>query len=154
MTTRQPKPFTEAQERRGDRFIKFMSSVNTGLYRRTGGRLGGRLAGAPVCLLTTLGRRSGEPRTMPLLYLRDGADIVLVASKGGFSRHPQWYLNLLANPEVTVQIKRHRMEMTAVVADETRKAALWPRLVEMYRQYDDYQARTDREIPVVICTPR
>ena len=154
MTTRQPKPFTEAQERRGDRFIKFMSSVNTGLYRRTGGRLGGRLAGAPVCLLTTIGRKSGEPRTMPLLYLSDGADIVLVASKGGFSRHPQWYLNLLANPEVTVQIKRRRMDMRAEVADESRKAELWPRLVEMYRQYDDYQARTDREIPVVICTPR
>jgi len=154
MSTRQPKPFTPEQERRGDLFIKLMSKANTGLYRRSGGRVGAKFGGAPVCLLTTTGRTSGVPRTMPLLYLRDGADVVIVASKGGFSQHPQWYLNLLADPEVTIEIKRERLAMTARVATADEKAALWPRLVAMYQSYDDYQERTDRDIPVVICSPR
>lgn len=155
MSTRKPTPFTPEQERRGDRFIKLMSAINTGLYRRTGGRVGAKFpGGAPVCLLTTTGRTSGEPRTMPLLYLRDGDDVVVVASKGGFSTHPQWYLNLLADPAVTVEIKRERIPMVARVADAAEKTALWPRLVAMYPSYDDYQARTDRDIPVVICSPR
>ena len=154
MSTRQPKPFTPEQERRGDLFIKLMSKANTGIYRRTGGRLGAKFGGAPVCLLTTTGRTSGEPRTMPLLYLRDGDDVVVVASKGGFSEHPQWYRNLLVHPEVTVEIGRERLPMTARVADDAEKAALWPRLVAMYQSYDQYQQRTDRDIPVVICSPR
>ncbi|MFN8051741.1 MAG: nitroreductase family deazaflavin-dependent oxidoreductase [Acidimicrobiales bacterium] len=154
MSTRQPKPFTPEQERRGDLFIKLMSKANTGLYRRSGGRIGAKFkGGAPVCLLTTIGRKSGEPRTMPLLYLRDGSDIVIVASKGGFSSHPQWYLNLLANPEVTIEIGRQKTPMTARVADEATKAALWPRLVAMYADYEQYQQRTERDIPVVICSP-
>ena len=153
MSTRQPKPYTPEQERRGDRFIKLMSSVNAGMYRRSGGRFGGRFGGAPVCLLTTTGRRSGEPRTVPLLYLRDGEDVVVVASKGGYSAHPQWYINLLADPRVTVQIERRATPMVARVATADHKAALWPRLVAMYSSYDTYQARTDRDIPVVICSP-
>lgn len=154
MSTRQPKPFTPEQERRGDLFIKLMSRANTGIYRRTGGRVGGRFpGGAPVCLLTTTGRTSGEPRTMPLLYLQDGPDVVIVASKGGFSRHPQWYMNLLADPAVTVQVGRERTAMTARVADPAEKAALWPRLVAMYEGYVEYQQRTARDIPVVICSP-
>ena len=154
MSTRQPKPFTPEQERRGDLFIKLMSKANTGIYRRTGGRLGAKFGGAPVCLLTTTGRTSGEPRTMPLLYLRDGDDVVVVASKGGFSEHPQWYRNLLVHPEVTVEIGRERLPMTARVADDAEKAALWPRLVAMYQSYDQYQQRTDRDIPVVNSSPR
>lgn len=154
MSTRQPKPFTAEQERRGDRFIKLMSSANTGIYRRTGGRIGGRFkGGAPVCLLTTTGRRSGEPRTMPLLYLRDGDDIVIVASKGGFSTNPHWYHNLVAHPEVTIEIGRDRRQMLSRVATVDEKAELWPRLVAMYSDYADYQKRTERNIPVVICSP-
>lgn len=153
MSTRQPKPFTPEQERRGDLFIKLMSKANTGMYRRSGGRLGSKFGGAPVCLLTTTGRTSGEPRTMPLLYLRDGDDIVVVASKGGFSAHPQWYLNLLADPAVTIEIGRDRRKMTARVADADERAALWPKLVGMYSAYDEYQQRTEREIPVVVCSP-
>ena len=154
MSPSQPKPFTPQQERRGDRFIKSMSSANTSVYRRSGGRVGGRFkGGAPVCLLTTIGRKSGEPRTMPLLYLSDGADVVIVASKGGFSSHPQWYHNLVANPEVTIEIGRSSTPMVARVASDGEKAALWPRLVAMYADYEDYQARTEREIPVIICSP-
>lgn len=155
MSTRKPTPFTPEQERRGNAFIKLMSRFNTGLYRRTGGRVGAKFpGGAPVCLLTTTGRKSGEPRTMPLLYLRRGDDVVVVASKGGFPNHPQWYLNLLADPEVTIEIKRERLPMVARVADADEKAEIWPELVAMYSSFDTYQARTERDIPVVICSPR
>jgi deazaflavin-dependent oxidoreductase (nitroreductase family) len=148
-----PKPFTPAQERRGNVFIKLMSKLNTVLYRASGGRVGGRFKGAPVCLLTTIGRKSGEPRTMPLLYLQQGDDVVIVASKGGFSTSPQWYFNLLANPDVTIEIKGRKSEMTARVAETAERAALWPKLVAMYSDYDEYRQRTEREIPVVICSP-
>lgn len=154
MSTRKPRPYTPEQERRGDHVIRLMSKLNTGLYRRTGGRVGGTFGGAPVCLLTTTGRSTGQPRTVPLLYLDDGDDVVIVASKGGYSQHPQWYRNLVAQPDVDIEIGGRRRPMRARVADVAEKDALWPRLVAMYRSYDSYQARTDREIPVVICSPR
>lgn len=154
MSARQPKPYTPAQERRGEKFIRFMSKANTAVFRRTGGRVGARFpGGAPVCLVTTTGRRSGEPRTVPLLYLRRGDDVVIVASKGGWSSHPAWFHNVVADPNVTVQIGRRTRSMVARVADAEEKAELWPALVEMYGAYDDYQARTERDIPVVICSP-
>ena len=105
-------------------------------------------------LLTTIGRKSGEPRTVPVLYLRDGENVVVVASQAGLTHHPVWYLNLEANPDVTIEIARQKQEMRARRASDEEKAALWPRLVEMYRDFDDYQARTDRNIPVVILSPR
>ncbi|MEN0138239.1 MAG: nitroreductase family deazaflavin-dependent oxidoreductase [Rhodococcus sp. (in: high G+C Gram-positive bacteria)] len=142
-------------------FIKWMSKVNVVLYRRTGGRLGSKWRvgsafprGLPVCLLTTTGRKSGEPRISPLLFLEDGDRIILVASQGGLPKHPMWYLNLRANPQVTVQVKSRVRPMTAEVADPGERARLWPRLVDMYADFDNYQAWTDRTIPVVVCTPR
>lgn len=131
-----------------------MSRANVWAYRLSGGWLGGRfLGGAPVLLLTTVGRRSGQPRTAPLLYLSEGDDLVVVASKGGMSHHPLWYRNLEANPRVEVEIGNQRRTMVARPATATEKAALWPRLVAMYRDYDAYQARTERDIPVVILSP-
>nr|WP_271210564.1 nitroreductase family deazaflavin-dependent oxidoreductase [Rhodococcus wratislaviensis]GLK35945.1 hypothetical protein GCM10017611_28020 [Rhodococcus wratislaviensis] len=142
-------------------FIKWMSKINVVLYRRTGGRLGSKWRvgsafprGLPVCLLTTTGRKSGEARISPLLFLEDGDRIILVASQGGLPKHPMWYLNLRANPEVTVQVKSRVRPMTAHVADPEERARLWPRLVAMYPDFDNYQAWTDRTIPVVVCTPR
>ncbi|MDI9938090.1 nitroreductase family deazaflavin-dependent oxidoreductase [Rhodococcus opacus] len=142
-------------------FIKWMSKINVVLYRRTGGRLGSKWRvgsafprGLPVCLLTTTGRKSGEPRISPLLFLEDGDRIILVASQGGLPKHPMWYLNLRANPEVTVQVKSRVRPMTAHVADPEERARLWPRLVDMYPDFDNYQAWTDRTIPVVVCAPR
>ncbi|OUS90726.1 nitroreductase family deazaflavin-dependent oxidoreductase [Rhodococcus sp. NCIMB 12038] len=142
-------------------FIKWMSKVNVVLYRRTGGRLGSKWRvgsafprGLPVCLLTTTGRKSGEPRISPLLFLEDGDRIILVASQGGLPKHPMWYLNLRANPQVTVQVKSRVRPMTAQVADPDERARLWPRLVDMYADFDNYQAWTERTIPVVVCTPR
>jgi deazaflavin-dependent oxidoreductase (nitroreductase family) len=135
--------------------IKWMSRANTFLYKKTDGRIGGKfLQGAPVALLTTTGRKTGEPRVSPLLYLREGNRVVLVASKGGSASNPLWYLNLKANPNVTVQIKDEVLNLTARDATETERAQYWPRLVQMYSSFDDYQSWTDRVIPVVICDPR
>ena len=154
-TSRRLPPFTPFQERVANPFIKAMSIANIWVYRLSGGRIGGRfLRGAPVLLLTTVGRKSGQPRTAPLLYLEDGENLVIVASKGGMSHHPVWYLNVEANPDVEVEIGAQRRKMRARRASDDEKAKLWPRLIAMYRDYDDYQARTDRNIPVVLLSPR
>ena len=149
------KPYTPTQERVGNVVIRAMSWLNVLAYRASGGRLGGRfLGGAPVLLLTTTGRRSGQPRTAPVLYLADGEKLVVVASKGGFSHHPSWFGNLEAHPQVEVQLGSRQRPMSARRASAEEKVALWPRLVAMYPDFADYQARTDREIPVVILEPR
>lgn len=154
MTRRLPS-YTPLQERLASPLIRAASAANTWVYRLSGGRIGGRFRqGAPVLLLTTTGRKSGRPRTAPLLYLEDGENLVVVASKGGMSQHPVWYLNLEANPDVEVEIATSRRRLRARRASDEEKAKLWPRLVAMYRDYDDYQARTDRSIPVVILGPR
>jgi deazaflavin-dependent oxidoreductase (nitroreductase family) len=148
------KPFNERQVKVGNAVMKVMAPLNTWIYRTSRGRLGARFpGGAPICIVTTTGRRSGRPRTVPLLYMRDGDDIIVVASKGGMPQHPDWYLNVAANPEVEIEIGDHSEPYVARTADAEERASLWPRLVEVYSSYDDYQARTDREIPVVICSP-
>lgn len=123
--------------------------VNT-LYRASGGKLGGRMQGAPVLLLTTTGKRSGKKRTTPLLYLEDGGALAIVASKGGAPAHPAWFHNLRANPEVEVEVGRRRETRRARVASAEERERLWPRLVELYGSYASYQEKTTREIPVVL----
>ena len=154
MTDRKLPPWTPGQERIANVAIRIMSVLNIWVYRASGGKIGGRFArGAPVCLLTSIGRKSGEPRTAPLLYLADGANVVIVASKGGMAKSPLWYGNLVANPACTVEIGREKRSMRARTASAAEKQALWPRLVAIYPDYDDYQARTERDIPVVILEP-
>jgi deazaflavin-dependent oxidoreductase (nitroreductase family) len=154
MTDRQPAPFTPTQERVGNVVVRVMSAVNTWVFRTSGGRLGNRfLRGAPVLLLTTVGARTAQRRTTPLIYLADGDDVVLVASKGGMSQHPAWYHNLMKNPDARVQIGDAERGMVARRASDAEKAALWPRLLEVYPDYADYQARTQRDIPVMILSP-
>jgi F420H(2)-dependent quinone reductase len=137
-----------------DVFIKWTSKINTFMYRRSGGEgLGSSIQGIPVALLTTLGRKSGEPRITPLYFHRDGDAVVVAASKGGSDRHPMWYLNLKANPKVQVQIKKEVLDLTARDATDAERAKYWPKLVEMYPTYEDYQSWTDRKIPLVICEP-
>jgi deazaflavin-dependent oxidoreductase (nitroreductase family) len=143
------------------RVIKLMSSANVRLYRLTGGRLGGSWrVGAgwrqpvPICLVEHRGRRTGKLRTTPLVYLREGSDVVVVASQAGRPQHPLWYRNLQADPDVTVQVRRERMPMRARTADAAERARLWPQLVALYADYDSYQSWTDREIPVVVLEPR
>ncbi len=152
--TRLP-PWTPTQERLATVVIRLMTVLNVWAYRLTGGRLGGTfLRGAPVCLVTTVGKRSGAQRTVALLYLADGDDVVVVASKGGMAHSPAWYHNMMATPDVEVEVGSTRRPMHARRASESERAALWPRLVAMYPDYDDYQARTTRVIPVVFLSPR
>lgn len=129
------------------------TKLHTFVYRATGGKLGGRIVGAPMLLLTTTGRKSGKKRTSPLLYLEDGQDLVLVASNGGAPVHPAWWYNLRASPEATVEIGRRKLQVRAEKASLKEKERLWPRLVSMYPGYETYRHRTDREIPVVILRP-
>ncbi len=149
------KPYTATEVAIANPIIRVMSRLNTWAYRLTGGRLGGTfLRGAPVMLLTVVGRKSGRQLTVPLLYLQDGEHVVTVASKGGMDQHPLWYLNLVANPEVDVQIGTAVRPMRAHTADDAERATYWPKLVAMYRDFADYQARTARKIPIVVLTPR
>ena len=134
--------------------IKWMSRGQTALYKVSKGRIAGSfLEGAPVALVTTIGRKSGEPRVVPLLFLREGNRVVLVASQAGSDKHPLWYLNLKANPAVKVQIKGEVLSLTARDATEQERAEYWPKLTAFYKGFDDYQSWTDRVIPVVICDP-
>ncbi len=152
---KQPRPFSAKEERYAKPIVKWMSHANTWLYRISGGRLGGTwLRGAPVMLLTSIGRKSKELRTTPLLYLRDGGDIIIVGSQGGMSTNPLWVANLDANPECEVEIGSFRTSMRARRVSDEEKARLWPRLTAMYRDFDDYQARTTRNIPVLRLSPR
>jgi deazaflavin-dependent oxidoreductase (nitroreductase family) len=137
-----------------DFVIKWASRLNTWMYRRNGGQgIGGTFQNIPVALLTTTGRKTGEPRISPLYFLRDGDRVIVAASKGGAAKHPMWYLNLKANPKVGVQIKKEVLGLTARDATDEERARYWPQLVDMYPSYDDYQSWTDRTIPIVICDP-
>jgi deazaflavin-dependent oxidoreductase (nitroreductase family) len=133
---------------------KRVTALNNVLYRASGGRLFGSFDGNPVVLLHHVGRRSGEPRVTPLLYLPDGEDVVVVGSMGGTPKDPAWVHNLRASPEVEIELGRERRAVRARVAGAEERARLWPRLVEHYPAFAAYQARTEREIPVVILAPR
>ena len=134
--------------------IKWMSKANTWIYRKTDGRLGGKfLKGAPVALLTTTGRKTGEPRVSPLLFWRDGDRIVLIASLLFVVVGAAKKVNLKANPKVSVQIRDEVLHLTARDATDAERAEYWPKMAAMYSSFDDYQSWTDRVIPVVICDP-
>ena len=135
------------------KLVKTFVDLNVRVYRLTGGRLGGKVKGAPVLLLDHLGRKTGRARTTPVLYLRDGADLVIVGSRGGSDAMPAWFLNLMSSPSTTVQVGSERRAVVARQATPEEKQRLWPRLVEMYDEYAVYQQRTKREIPVVILSP-
>jgi deazaflavin-dependent oxidoreductase (nitroreductase family) len=133
--------------------LKLGSGAHAGVYRATGGKLFGRMGKSPILLLNTVGRKTGRKRTTPLLYVMDGEDFVIIASKGGAATHPAWYLNLRANPDATVEIGDRELQVVAGVADPEEKARLWEKMVEMYPTYDDYQRKTEREIPLLVLRP-
>ena len=131
------------------------TKVNTFLFRLTKGRIGGRMVGgqlgkAKILLLHHVGRKSGQERVSPLIYLDDGDRLAIVASKGGVDKHPAWYHNLTANPETLVELPREKRKVRAHTASEEERAELWPRLVEIYPPYEEYQTFTERKIPVVV----
>jgi deazaflavin-dependent oxidoreductase (nitroreductase family) len=123
------------------------------VYRATGGRVVGSAAGMPVLLLTTTGRRSGKERTTPLTFLRDGGDLVLIASFGGSDVPPGWWCNLCDDPRAAVTIGRRRIAVTGREATATERERLWPTITSTYAGYARYQERTARQIPVVLLTP-
>jgi F420H(2)-dependent quinone reductase len=124
------------------------------LYRRSGGRIGGRMFGVPVLLLSTTGRRSGRPWTVPLMYSADGDGWVLIASNGGSPRHPAWWHNLRAAPEASVQIGRDVHPVTAAEVTGAERDRLWRVMADQYSGYDQYAKKTTRTIPVVRLHPR
>jgi F420H(2)-dependent quinone reductase len=136
-----------------DTFMKWMARTNTWIYQRSNGKLGGVFQKSPVALLTTIGRKTGQLRVSPLLYLREGERVILGASSGGRDKHPLWYLNLKADPKVSVQIKDEVLPLRARDATADERKEYWPKLVAMYPTFDDYQSFTDRTIPIVICDP-
>jgi deazaflavin-dependent oxidoreductase (nitroreductase family) len=134
--------------------IKWMSKAQTWIFKKSGGKIGNKfLKGTEVGILTTIGRKSGEPRDSPLLFLQEGQRILLVASQGGRATNPMWYLNLAANPRVTFQTKAGRYELIARDANDAEREQYWPKLDAMYPDFVNYRSYTDRKIPIVICDP-
>jgi deazaflavin-dependent oxidoreductase (nitroreductase family) len=134
--------------------FRILGGLHTKLYRLTGGKVGGKLVKAPVLLLTTTGRKSGQPRTSPLLYARAGNNgYMVIASKGGADQHPLWYLNLQANPLAEVTIGRRTQQVRARDAQGEERERLWRSLADVYSGYDNYAQKTSREIPVVVLEP-
>lgn len=145
-----------------NKILKAVSTAQVGVFKLTKGRIGSKFrVGAgftkpvPTLLLEHTGRKSGKVFTVPVLFLTDGANLVVAASKGGRPENPQWVANLKANPDTHVYLRGERARpVRARVATPEERAALWPRLVDMFADYDKYQAATDREIPVIILEPR
>jgi F420H(2)-dependent quinone reductase len=133
--------------------LRWAGKLNTPVYRLTRGRLLARVGRAPVLLLTTTGRRSGQSRTAPLVYLADGERMVVIGSNAGNAKTPAWALNLKANPEAEVEIGRARQAVRARVAEGAEREQLWHRCNEQYAGFDDYAERTDREIAVFVLEP-
>ena len=132
---------------------KAISGAHVALYRATGGRIGGRFRGGPVLLLTVTGRRTGRKRTTPLLYIQDGANLVIAASNGGMDWDPAWWLNLQANPVAEVQVGPRVYPVRAERAHAAERARLWPLMNRMFSGYDNYQRRVSREIALVQLRP-
>ncbi len=141
--------------------IKWMSRFNTWAFKATGGRIGSKWRGGsnrfsappPVGILTTVGRKTGEPRESPLLYLREGNRVILVASQGGRATNPMWYLNIRSNPRVSFRIKNEVLQLIARDATDDEREQYWPRLDGMYPDFANYRSYTDRKIPILICDP-
>jgi F420H(2)-dependent quinone reductase len=133
---------------------RFMGGHAT-VYRATNGRVGYRVPGLPqMLLLDHIGAKSGKRRTTPLVFGRDGEDVILVASKGGYPKNPAWFHNLKANPDTTIQIGSRRMNMHARVAEPQERERLWSLMVGVYSGYEGYRRRTEREIPLIVLEPR
>ena len=132
-------------------FLVVVSRIHVALFRLTRGLVGSRMGKSmPVLLLTTTGRKSGKRRTTPLLYIEDAGRYVVVASVGGAPKHPAWYLNLQADPSATLEVRGRTLAVRAETAGPEERARLWRALTAMYPTYDTYQARTAREVPVVV----
>ena len=136
-----------------DSSVKRWSTIHGFLFRATNGRVGRRLVYNDMLLLTTTGRSTGTAHTVPLLYLTDGERLVVIASYGGRDRAPDWYLNLIEEPEVSVRTPGAIRRLRARPAGEDEHENWWPRVVDAYAGYAEYQAKTSRKIPIVFLEP-
>ena len=135
--------------------LRRLMGGHTTAYRATRGLIGHRIPGVPSSLLLEhVGARSGTKRTSPLAYTRDGENLILVASKGGYPKNPAWFHNLRAHPDTTVQVGSRRKAVRARAATPEERERLWALMVRVYGGYEDYRRRTDREIPLVVLEPR
>jgi F420H(2)-dependent quinone reductase len=134
--------------------IKLFSQMNASIYRMSGGRLMASMANSPICVVRMQGARSNQWRDVPLMYVPNGDGVILVASLGGAPKHPVWYYNLVAHPDIEVLVKERTLKLRARIASAAEKAALWPKCVAAYPAYADYQKKTTRDIPLFICEPR
>lgn len=133
--------------------MKFFSKLNVVLYKLSGGRVMGKMDGTPVCLVTMKGAKSGKTRTIPLMYNPAGDNVLIVASMGGAPKHPVWYYNLVAHPDVEIQLGGKKGKYRVHQADDAEKESLWPALVENFPSFAVYRERTERNIPVMVCAP-
>ena len=133
--------------------LSLLGAEHVRVYRETGGETGYLWNGSPILLLTTKGRRSGEARTIPIIFTPYGKSWVVMGSKGGAPTHPKWYLNILDDPHVQVQVKADRFEAVARTAPSPEREAIWAEALKNWPNYDSYQARTERQIPVVVLDP-
>lgn len=136
-----------------DLFFKILSRSHTFLYRLSGGKIGKNMQGMPVLLLTTTGRKSGQPRTTTLVYVRDGDDYLLAASKGGADSHPAWYFNLEVEPEVGVQVGDQEFTASVTITEGEERTQLYERFKSLSDEYVKYEQMTQRTIPVVRLMP-
>lgn len=148
------KLYSRMSQMMGATGLRWAGKLNIPLYRLSGGRIGGRINQAPVLLLTTTGRKSGQKRTAPVVYLADGDNLVVIGSNAGHSRTPAWSLNLKANPEAEVEVGRERHAVEARIAKGEERADLWRKHNAQYSGFDEYEARTERDIAVFVLGPR
>ena len=137
----------------GAKGLRMVGKLNAPVYRLTGGRVGGKVGKGPVLLLTTTGRKSGQQRTAPVVYLADGEDFVVINTNAGNAKVPAWSLNLRANPEAEVEVGRNRTKVRARLAEGDERADLWRRHMEQYSGWDYYESKLDREIGVFVLGP-
>jgi len=135
------------------KLVNLIPQTNIAVYRWSKGRLGGKMQDLPVLILHTIGRKTGKPRQSPLLYVQDGENYAIVGSRGGSDATPAWWLNLQAKPQATIEIKGTKRPVSARIATTEERGLYWPQLVAGYPFYSDYQARTAREIPVIVLSP-
>jgi F420H(2)-dependent quinone reductase len=147
------KFYSRASMAMGATGLRLTGKLNVPLYRLSRGRIGGRIADAPVLLLTTTGRKSGLPRTAPVVYLADGENLVVIGSNAGHGRALAWSRNLKANPQAEVEVGRKRRTVRARIAEGEERAELWRKHNEQYSGFDEYEARTDRDIALFVLEP-
>jgi deazaflavin-dependent oxidoreductase (nitroreductase family) len=146
-------PMTAEEFKRLRQFIKPFSKLNVFVYKLTSGRLMGTFQGRPVVLIEMTGAKSGKQITIPLMYVPHKDGVIIVGSQGGAPKSPVWVKNIQTNPNIVAQYKGKKMKLVARQVSDEEKSELWPTCVQHYHEFDDYQARTDRNIPVFDCQP-